>query len=134
MVEAELVLNKDVREKYHVEFYGRFGDGILLIISGTPDSMREFIDSLKTRSRFFKLKVESINRNSAVMLDLVVSKGFIFESIGSRTLAYWGRARRSVTYLAGPQRAGPRPVRRCLRTGPRPVRRCLQTGPRPVRR
>ena len=83
MVEAEFVLNESVREKYHVEFYGRFRDDILLIIAGTPESRREFIDCLKVRSKFFKLKVESISRNSAVMLDLVVSKGFRFENIGS---------------------------------------------------
>ena len=46
-----------------------------------------FIGELKTRSRFFKLKVESINPNSAVMLDLELSKSTRFLATGCPDVA-----------------------------------------------
>ena len=82
MVEKAYCNNKTVRERYHVEFYGRFTDDMLVVLGGSKDSRREFIDGMKKRSRFFKLKVESVNAASAIMLDLVVQKGARFKASG----------------------------------------------------
>lgn len=82
MVEKPFCCDSTFRRHYHVEFYGRFRDDILLVLGGTPDSRREFIHAMKIRSRFFKLKVESVHASPAVMLDLVVSKGIRYERSG----------------------------------------------------
>ena len=87
MVEKAYCNNKTVRERYHVEFYGRFKDDILVVLGGSKESRREFLEGMKKRSRFFKLKVESVNVDSAVMLDLTVSKGTRYKVSGCLDIA-----------------------------------------------
>ena len=55
---------------------------IVVILGGDASSRREFFDGMRKRSRFFKLKVESVSICSAVMLDLEISKGLRFDRTG----------------------------------------------------
>ena len=82
MVEAFFILDSEIRKRFDIQFYCRFRDDILIVIGGTSDSRRDFVDEMKLRSRFFRLKVESIHEKYAVMLDLVVSKSVHFEKNG----------------------------------------------------
>ena len=75
MAEAQFVLDPAVVLKYHVEFYARFRDDIIVILGGDYVSRREFVDEFKRHSRLSKLKVEPVSAGSAVMLDLVLAKG-----------------------------------------------------------
>ena len=81
LAEITFVLVPEVIQKYHLEFYARFRDDIIVILGGDGDSRREFVDVFKRHSRFFKLKVESISAVSAVMLDLFLSKGKRFQKM-----------------------------------------------------
>ena len=82
MVERGFVDSSEFRSVYRVLFYVRFRDDILVILGGTPDTRKAFSDEMKTRSSFFKLKIESISPSSAVMLDLHISKGSQYERTG----------------------------------------------------
>ena len=54
MVERNFVDTPAFKDVYHVEFYARFRDDILVILAGDSDSRRAFSDEMKRRSSFFK--------------------------------------------------------------------------------
>ena len=70
MVEKDFVGTVEFKDRSHVEFYVRFRDDILVCLAGTPESRRAFCSELKRRSSFSKLKIESIHKSEAIMLDL----------------------------------------------------------------
>ena len=82
MVDKDFVDSSEFKDRYHVEFYARFRDDILVCLAGAPASRRAFCDEMKRRSNFFKLKIESIDKNEAIMLDPRITKGSLFTRTG----------------------------------------------------
>ena len=82
LAERNFALKPDVRTKYYVQFYARFRDDIIVILGGDYESRVEFCREFKQRCSYFEVKFESINRNSAVMLDLKLEKGKRFARTG----------------------------------------------------
>ena len=82
LAEGSFILRSDVVSKYGIEFYARFRDDILLILSCDFDLCRECIDEFRRHSRFFKLKVETVSKRSVTMLDLHLFKGAGYQKNG----------------------------------------------------
>ena len=79
LAEKDFALNPEVQNKYDVQFYARFRDDILVILGCDYELRVEFCQLFKQRCSYFKVLFESINRNSAVMLDLRLEKGKRFD-------------------------------------------------------
>ena len=75
LAEVCFVLLPAIKAKYDIQFYARFRDDIFIVIGGSSESRVEFVHEFRRHSRFYKLKVESISKDSAPMLDLRLHKG-----------------------------------------------------------
>jgi len=75
LAEKYFVLRDEIRLKYHIKFYARFKDDLFIVLGGSPESRKEFWHEFKTRSKYFKLKMESISNTEANVLDLCLFKG-----------------------------------------------------------
>ena len=73
-LEAPLMLNSRVRAQHSIKWYGRFKDDILMVIGGDLQNVQLLFEKMKRCSDFFKLKVDSLSKESVVMLDVVLSK------------------------------------------------------------
>ena len=65
----------EVRVRFGVKSYMRCKDDMLVIIDGAYGNVPAFYRELQVKAACLKLKVDSISRQSAEMLDLIVYKG-----------------------------------------------------------
>ena len=72
--------------------YARFRDDIFVVIGGDARNRIDFGHAFKRHSSYFKLKIESISDNTAVMLDLQLSKGKRFRHSGLLGIAIHTKA------------------------------------------
>ena len=73
MAEVGYAVDLDVQAKYEIDLYVRFRDDIFIIIGGTKESRREFLDEFRRRTSFFRILVERISADVVQMLDLNIS-------------------------------------------------------------
>ena len=92
LAEKTFVLQPEFQRKYHVEFYARFRDDIIVVLGGDSQNRVEFAQVFKTYSKYFKLKIESISMTSAVMLDLTLYKGKRFAASQVLDVAMFSKA------------------------------------------
>ena len=73
-----------MRRRYGVKFYGRFKDDILIIFDGSvpAHTWGNFVRAIRLKSKFFKIKTESMTKLSVNMLDVTLSKDSEWERTG----------------------------------------------------
>ena len=77
MVEDGFINNLANREHFRIKYWGRFKDDILVVLKGRQSNadIDRFMGYLSHRSRFFKLKLDSVSAYSVSMLDVQFFKG-----------------------------------------------------------
>ena len=82
MVEKDFVDCPTICRQFRVYHYARFKDDIFLCIGGSPTSRYDFLSQLKTRSKIWRLKVESVSSLECSFLDLHIGKIGLWRSCG----------------------------------------------------
>ena len=82
MAERDFVLQPATRQRYCIYLYVRYKDDILTILGGTRETRAEFVRVFRSKTDFFKLKVDSFSSSSIEMLDITIFKGPRWSSTG----------------------------------------------------
>ena len=83
LVELGFLLLPSVRERFHIRAYFRFKDDLFVIAGGPEWSRRALFNVMQVKARFSKLVLDSSSPLQARFLDLEVSKGVRWRSVGS---------------------------------------------------
>jgi len=70
LLEVGFMLDDSVREKYGVVFYGRFKDDMLVVQRGSLEDATALVRNMRSKSKDFRLKIESVSKTSVTMLDV----------------------------------------------------------------
>lgn len=73
-LEKCFMLSQQVRNEYHIKYYGRFKDDIFMVSGSSMDKLQTLFRCMKERAGFFKLKVDECSKSSVVMLDVCLAK------------------------------------------------------------
>jgi hypothetical protein len=75
LAEKEFATSPAIQQQYHISYYGRFRDDILLVIAGSMETRNAFLNEFRRRAGCFKFVIDSLSSTTADFLDLTVSKG-----------------------------------------------------------
>ena len=70
LVERHWLLLTSTRRDYNIVFYGRYMDDGIIVVDCPRAHFRPFFDEMRSRSRGFEIKVESVSVQEASMLDI----------------------------------------------------------------